>query len=129
MNDKSNTRSRRLLLVRKSLFLQLIVLILYNHVPYFKPKLATAQSSVTGRSIFVLPPECPLQDKSPEVVQRLQRVENFCFGHGKVSYPKDMVILDLHRGLTKEELLQRKREDVLPDGKKLKVEDGKGGKR
>ena len=44
-------------------------------------------------------------------------------------YLKDMVVLDLHTGLRKEELLRLKREDVLVDGKKLKVEDGKGGKR
>lgn len=45
----------------------------------------------------------------------------------KASYLRDMVILDLHTGLRKEELLQLKREDVLVDGKKLRVEDGKGG--
>ncbi len=52
-----------------------------------------------------------------------------CGMANKAVYLKDMVILDLHTGLRKEELLKLKREDVLVDRKRLKVEDGKGGKR
>jgi len=57
------------------------------------------------------------------------RLIEACGRCGKAYYLKDMVILDLHTGLRKDELLQLKREDVLADRKKLKVEDGKGGKR
>ena len=57
------------------------------------------------------------------------RLIEACGQCGKAHYLKDMVILDLHTGLRKDELLQLKREDVLADRKKLKVEDGKGGKR
>jgi integrase len=61
--------------------------------------------------------------------QKQGRLIEACGRAQNAFYLKDMVVLDLHTGLREEELLQLKREDVLVDGKKLKVEDGKGGKR
>jgi integrase len=58
-----------------------------------------------------------------------ERLIEACGRARKALYLKDIVVLDLHTGLRKEELLLLKREDVLVDGKKLKVEDGKGGYR